>query len=353
MKITPMLIPARYAAHRVGRALVAWGTALLAEQPASEQEATGLTTLCQQVLPIWRGQIELAQAQTEQAISSLLIRFTEICERLSTTIEISRKGNEEHGAVAQLDASRQQLSRIVANLKEAAGTKYRLLNTIDEMSSTSRELKSMASDVAAIAHQTNLVAINAAIEAAHAGIAGRGFAVVAQEVRQLSSQSADLGSLIANKVKSVDDAMHAIVQTVHGYVDQDRRMADDSTKAIDLVLEDFSQMTRGLAHCSSLLQTEGDTLRTEIEQVLVDLQFQDRVSQILQHVMNDTERLHSELSAATAELSASQSITPLDALAWLDRLQQSYSTPEQLAMQANQQTPGSGLPEAGAAITFF
>jgi len=307
------------------------------------QSGSGLDELCSQVLPIWNAQIEASRVQTEQAIVGLTGRFSGICDRLASTVELSRQGVGGQGVVSVLSNSRAGLNTLVTELKHAAGSKGELLTTIEQMANVGRELKEMASDVASIAHQTNLLAINAAIEAARAGAAGRGFAVVAQEVRVLSNRSADTGRQITTRVEAVDAAMRAILRAVQGYAAHDTRMVEESERAIGQVLGDFEHVTGALSDSAVLLQREGETLQGEIGQVLVELQFQDRVSQILRHVMQDAERLQAALAEAAPSF---------DVAAWLQALERTYTTPEQQRLHQG----GEGTPSAAASaseVTFF
>jgi methyl-accepting chemotaxis protein len=329
-----------------------WRSTCAPQSAVSVPGVPGLEDLCAQVLPIWNAQIESSRSQTEQAIVGLSVRFSAICERLEATANLSREGIGERGVVSVLESSRDALSGLVAEIRNSADGKTEVLGSIDQLAGVGRELKTMAAEVASIAHQTNLLAVNAAIQAAHAGEAGRGFAVVAQEVRMLSNRSAGTGRQIAARVESVDSAMQAILTAVQGYVAHDVQMVNQSEGAIGQVLGEFERVTGALSGSTALLQHESETLRGEIAQVLVDLQFQDRVSQILCHVMQDAERLHSVLADAAASRQAGGAAASLDVPAWLDALRRTYTTPEQLRLH------GGGSPQVPSAaaasdVTFF
>jgi len=188
------------------------------------------------------------------------------------------------------------------------------------------ELSQMASDVGAIAQQTNLLAINAAIEAARAGDAGRGFGVLAQEVRRLSVQSGDTGKRIAGKVQAINEAILATRSTADGSVASDRQMLQDSRDAVAAVLARLRGITGTLAESADRLKTESLGIQGEISEALVQLQFQDRVAQILSHVTTNIARMPDCLSRAG---DAGDAPAPVDAKPLLAALESTYAMAEE------------------------
>ena len=176
-----------------------------AEQAVSQSSASGrdeaLEALCVAVLPVWSEQIEAARVHTEQEIVSLTSRFAELADRIHSV------AGADHGSgdrlVNLMASSQNQLDGILQALREALSSKGALLNEINGLAGLTEQLKSMAKDVGDVARQTNLLALNAAIEAARAGEAGRGFAVVADEVRSLASRTQSSAQQIQQMIEEL------------------------------------------------------------------------------------------------------------------------------------------------------
>ncbi|MDD5249754.1 MAG: methyl-accepting chemotaxis protein, partial [Rhodocyclaceae bacterium] len=211
-------------------------------------------------------------------------------------------------------------------------------------------LKHMAKDVGEIAKQTNLLALNAAIEAARAGDVGRGFAVVADEVRKLSDLSGETGKKISATIETVNQAIASTLEISSRYARQDEEMVANSEKVIEHVVSRVHGAVQGLVDASDQLRQENQSVGEEIAEVLVALQFQDRVSQVLGHVRNDMGKLNERI--VNQERRVAEGVNPgaIDATAWLDELSHTYTVPEQHVVHRG------GKPAAtadSADITFF
>ncbi len=308
----------------------------------------GLDRLCGGVLPVWSGQVDMARTHTEESITALASRFANINQRIGATMA-SSQGQAGSGLIALLGENEVELNSIVATLRSALAMKESMLGEVTSLSQFTEALKRMAKDVGDIARQTNLLALNAAIEAARAGDIGRGFAVVADEVRKLSDLSGDTGKKICETVDTVNKAIAATLQISHKYSRQDEEMVANSQKVIEHVVGRVHTAVGDLVDSSDVLRRETQSVGEEIAEVLVALQFQDRVSQVLTHVCNDMSKLKNRIADQERQLAEGGAPGPVDATAWLDELSRTYTVPEQHVVH------GGGKPGAATAseITFF
>jgi methyl-accepting chemotaxis protein len=325
---------------------------LQAAEHATHKASAQLNEVILGAMPIWAKQVESSRQQTETAIVSLTSRFTGISSRLEETVQASQlaagelAGKSSGGAVQVLAQSESELVRVIDSLKATQASRDETLAQVRNLTAYTGELRTMAADVAAIAAQTNLLALNAAIEAARAGEAGRGFAVVADAVRSLSSKSSETGQQMSAKVDIINTAITQLVQAASSGADQDSHSVSSSEDSIQHVLERFKSVTGQLAESADLLQQESFGIRDELTEVLVSLQFQDRVSQILSHVRDNIEDLHVHMQQASR--SPDQAVS-IDARQWLARMETTYATDE----QRRNHHGDSGAQQTSQEITFF
>lgn len=317
----------------------------------------GLDALCGEVLPIWNRQIETARSQTETSLVDLSMCFGDINQRLETALGLYRNSTGRHSdrggeddVMVMLEKGQNDLSAMLTGLRAGLDAKEAMLERIREMNSFVDELKSMAGAVSVLASQINLVAFNAAIESAWAGEAGRGFAVIAEEIRRLSNQSGETGKQIRLRVDGVTQAIEGAVQIAERYADQDARTMKDSEQMIEGVLKVFRDSVEHMTEAATQFQQEGQAVQETVSGVIVSLQFQDRVSQIMHHVMDDMARLEDVIGENRDRTTRGEPPQPIDVEEWLDQLSSKYTTLEQVD---NHQGKQSNAPGHATEITFF
>ena len=306
--------------------------------------------------PVWSGQIEASRGQMESAIAALTVRFAGIVGKLDQTLQQSAGANAAGStgnatASAVYAKSQDQLQTVVSTLRQAMEGKAEMLARVQGLEVFVADLQEMAAAVSRIAQQTNLLALNAAIEAAHAGDLGRGFATVAQEVRALSKMSGETGRLITSKIDMINTAIAETRSAAEKSGRQEHQVMADSESRIRHVLDDFQGLTATLADSAETLRTESRGIQTEVHEALVQLQFQDRVSQILTHVKDNIERLPELVRDHCDDCARQDRLEPILARSLLSELEATYAMADERVI--HQGSPGAAAKAAPEEITFF
>jgi methyl-accepting chemotaxis protein len=290
--------------------------------------------LISELLPLWQRQTDLAKFQMEQSINELVNRFSEIHGRLQSSVASAQAAasgmNGRQGLSGVIDFANIELGQLVQTLRNAIQQRDELLGEISGLSEITNELSTMGADVAGIASQTNLLALNAAIEAARAGEYGRGFAVVADEVRTLSSRSGETGSRIGKRIQQANAALQKTLDRTTEYATQDDERLSKSESSITEVLTQFQRSSEGIMHSANALESESSHVQHSVEEVLVNLQFQDRVGQILGHVTHDMEKFVAIIQEHQQRLDTGRDIELININAWLADVRKTYTTLEQV-----------------------
>ncbi|WP_281501741.1 methyl-accepting chemotaxis protein [Kordiimonas laminariae] len=168
--------------------------------------------------------IQAAVSQTRSAADALLASAQDTQDRSASVSgaasEAAMNVQTVASAVEEMSASVNEVARQVGTSSEQASTAHQeatsASGTINELRESSETIGKVVSLINDIAEQTNLLALNATIEAARAGEAGKGFAVVASEVKSLAQQTAAATGEIGQQVQSIQERTLTAVNAVEG-----------------------------------------------------------------------------------------------------------------------------------------
>ena len=333
-----------------------------------EEFLTGQKQFGEKVTPVWVSHIGNSRQQMETGITALAERFSAIVQRLEHTVDTAGQATastEGQDLVSVFAHSQNELTQVLASQTAAMASMATMLGKVESLGQFTKQLEDMASDVAKIASQTNLLALNAAIEAARSGEHGRGFAVVAKEFRMLSHKSGETGRLIAKMVAVISEAITSTCQAAQESVRKEDDSLHTSQERIVGVMENFRSITSGLQVSTDLLKQESLAVHADIGDVLVNLQFQDRVSQILTQVESNITAIPAYFEKHQQECLITGRLEPFDAEGFLAEMRKSYvmkdqhiaHTPAVTAAKPKSRlavtAPPATTSEADDGITFF
>ncbi|MBQ0958716.1 hypothetical protein KAK06_07060 [Ideonella sp. 4Y11] len=290
--------------------------------------ATSANGLTRQIVPVWRRNVDGARLHAEHSMSALVESFAAIAAQLDQALQTGGQAPRlDTASIDQLlDSHRDELETLLASTRAITQLKDELLGGLSELGGTLDQMTELSKEVQTISRATHLLALNASVEAQRAGSgaganAGQGFAVVAQEVRQLADQSRQAGAALGRHLAQLQSKVQGLRrhgQSVDTTEDELRLQAEQGARA---VLQALLVGIEDVARSQRTLHEAGHQVQQEVEQILVNLQAQDRLSQMLVSVTDDMQRLHTWLEGEPDE--AAQS-----ANRWLERLESTYTMEE-------------------------
>jgi len=288
----------------IWRGLLRWlniGPASWRRQAPLDQDMQAQLATMQQCFAILQGHVRAAESTSASAVLQMMERLNNVHTRcnalqaeLDATVDQTRNLSDDTQKQAVIQSSALQcLQQHEQNFSASQGGHQAL---IDSLMGQVKQLTPLASLITDIARQTNLLAINAAIEAARAGKEGSGFKVVAEEVRRLSNQT-------ANAAQQIAAGIQAVAQT-HQLADARQPHEALDMSALSRIGDEIREMgaTPGvvaaqLRAMSEEMNTSMTIIRDDLVNVLGNMQFQDINRQMLEQVDRSLQGLSTHCEA--------------------------------------------------------
>lgn len=299
--------------------------------------------MLQQVVQVWKRNVDAAQAHSERSMHALLESFSSISTHLEQAL--GSQGDNPLLEVGAIDAllldNKPQLDRLLETTRAAVKLKNEMAQGVAEMAQTLSELVTLSKEVQTISRATHLLAMNASVEATRLGRGSGGTSVVAQEVQRLAAQSRDAGLQIARRVTSMQQRMDGLK-----WLSRKEDMEDDEVelRAEENARAVMAQLIGAVAkvtRSSRGIRSANRDVQGDLEKIFVGMQSQDRLSQMMTAVTDDMGRLTAWLAGAPDSAGGS-------AHAWLERLEASYTMEELRSSHHNTVTV-----DKAAGVEFF
>lgn len=247
----------------------------------------------------------LAAATQEQ--SAQADEVASAVEEMSRTITENAMGANKTAEMAQMNGNIATeggavVSQTVAKMRDIAKVVRNSAENIEKLGESSKQIGEIISVIDDIADQTNLLALNAAIEAARAGEQGRGFAVVADEVRKLAERTTEATKQIANMIKGIQsETQEAVVAMNKGTeeVQSGIELADKAGESLQQILAS----TRDLMDMINQIAAASEEQSSTSEQISKNVVSISKVTAESAHRIEDVAHTADELAKMTEQLS--------------------------------------------------
>jgi twitching motility protein PilJ len=231
-------------------------------QTTSEARASSeqlLTAAEQQAKQI--GETTTAVTQMSNSIVQVSQNAAESARVANQSLDTARRGGDSvRGAIAGMNAIRDQIQETSKRIKR--------------LGESSQEIGEIVDLISDITEQTNILALNAAIQAAAAGDAGRGFSVVAEEVQRLAERSAKatrrIGAIVKTIQSDTQDAVNAMESSTQGVVEGTVRSdaAGSSLAEIESVSDQLAGLIQNISQATQAQASTAERIANNMQQIL-------------------------------------------------------------------------------------
>ncbi|MGC9519503.1 MAG: methyl-accepting chemotaxis protein [Desulfuromonadaceae bacterium] len=204
------------------------------------------------------------------------------------------------------------LATLIEGIVKNSADATRLSESMAQAQQQFHNIQAMLHDVRKIADQTNLLAVNASVEAARAGAAGKGFSVVAEEVRNLSIRSNRFSDQIYTSVQGIATSLEEVEKAITRVATTSEELATSKQKHVETILNQTRSFHTRVDESAAEIGDISQSVSHQVGAAVTSLQFQDMATQVVDTVtrrIDALDHLLDSLAELEVELSPEESTT--------------------------------------------
>lgn len=292
------------------------------------------------LLKLLSEQVKSTAHQIEESVVSVCSTFHQISDRARQSVSRSadflsrheRRDQERLSVEALIEQSRCTFDSLLAALGESAEISGRAVRSVEQINQYASAIYQALKSLNEIAKGNRILALNARIEAARAGEMGKGFEVVATEVVDQAQRSQKIIADVSERIEALRAVASGAVSDLTAMGGRSLASAESQRREVEHALQSFNSLDQEMRSMLSESFEQSEELAAEINKAVSAMQFQDRVNQRLDHVVQSLDECRTRLSDVCGEIDNPDS-------AYMDEIVRRYTMQEERTLAGEVEAP--------------
>jgi methyl-accepting chemotaxis protein len=252
------------------------------------------------VLPVLSRQLKDTVGSIEEGTKAVCSSFGEMAALARSSVERGALLVEESGSrnmTTVIQDCRSTISKMSDRLERSGELYGQAIAQMEAVNHSVQQVFAALKELDKNSFASRLVALNAKVEAVHLGQLGAGFEVVAEQISTQATRSSELTTSVGSILTDLTKTMQGAMAELKAFAAEDRQAAELSRADVEQALQDLQYASSQMQNTAAENSLTSETLYKQISQAVVSMQFQDRVSQRIGHVVDSLNAMDRALSS--------------------------------------------------------